>query len=324
MELFQKTMNRMFRTVLCTAVVVVAMAVALCALSGLFVPKNNQKAFGMTNQEANGILGEPENTIDVLFVGDSEAYSAFSPMLMWSELGFTSYVCATSQQQLPYGNTLLHRATQNQKPKVVVIETNTIFAPFSVNEAALRAAQDLLPVLEYHDRWKSVTAVDATSEPEATWTDDLKGFYVSKDVRPADAAGHMAQSSETQRIPELNRWYLQAMIDYCREIGATPVLVSTPSTVCWNTARHNSIAEFAKSAGVDYIDLNVEPTKVAIDWQADTRDAGDHMNLSGAMKVSSFLGKYLSEFYDLPDHRTDEAYRSWNEAFIRYESRLQE
>lgn len=324
MESFQKTVNRVFRTVLCAAVVVVALAVALCALSGLFVPKNNQKAFGMTNQEANGILGEPENTIDVLFIGDSEAYSAFSPMQMWSERGFTSYVCATSQQQLPYGNTLLHRATQNQKPKVVVIETNTIFAPFSAGEAALRTAQDLLPVLEYHDRWKTITAADVISEPEATWTDDLKGFYVNKDVQPADATGHMAPSGEAQQIPELNRRYLEAMVNHCREIGATPLLVSTPSTVCWNTARHNGIAEFAKNAGVDYIDLNVEPTKVSIDWQTDTRDAGDHMNLSGAMKVSSFIGKYLSEFYDLPDHRTDEAYRSWNEAFTRYESRLQE
>ncbi len=75
---------------------------------------------------------------------------------------------------------------------------------------------------------------------------------------------------------------------------------------------------------MDYIDLNVEPTKVAIDWQADTRDAGDHMNLSGAMKVSSFIGKYLSDAYSLPSHKQDEAYRSWNEAFARYESRIKE
>ena len=243
-------------------------------------------------------------------------------MQMWNEWGFTSYVCATAGQQLPYGNTLLHRATQNQKPKVVVIETDTIYAPFSFDEAALRTAQDLLPVFEFHDRWKTITAADVTSEPEATWTDDLKGFYVNKDVQPADATGHMAPSGEVQQIPELNRRYLEAMVDYCREIGATPVLVSTPSTVCWSTARHTGIAEFAKNAGVDYIDLNVEPTKVPIDWQADTRDAGDHLNLAGAMKVSSFIGKYLSETYDLPDRRTDEAYRSWNEAFTRYESRI--
>ena len=94
--------------------------------------------------------------------------------------------------------------------------------------------------------------------------------------------------------------------------------------MCWNTARHNGIAAFAEGVGVDYIDLNVEPTKVAIDWQADTRDAGDHMNLSGAMKVSSFIGKYLSDAYSLPSHKQDEAYRSWNEAFARYESRIKE
>ncbi len=324
MRSFQKTANRVLRTLVCTVIVVAVMAVSLCALSGLFIPKNNQKAFGMMNQEANGILGEPENTIDVLFIGDSEAFSAFSPMQMWNEQGFTSYVCATSQQQLPYGNTLLHRATQNQKPKVVVIETNTIYAPFSIDVAVLRTAQDILPVLEYHDRWKSATAADATTEPQATWTDDLKGFYIYKGVSPTDAAGHMAPSDEVQQIPILNQQYLQMMISYCRSIGATPVLVSTPSTLCWNTARHNGIAKFAESAGVDYIDLNVEPTKVPIDWQTDTRDAGDHVNYAGAVKVSSFIGKYLGETYNLPNHKGDEAYRSWNEAFTRYESRIQE
>ena len=34
--------------------------------------------------------------------------------------------------------------------------------------------------------------------------------------------------------------------------------------------------------------------QLQIDWQVDTKDAGDHMNWTGAQKVSQWLAGYLS------------------------------
>ena len=48
--------------------------------SGLFAPKSNEPDNGMEFAEANGILGEKKNTIDVLFLGDSETYASFIPL----------------------------------------------------------------------------------------------------------------------------------------------------------------------------------------------------------------------------------------------------
>ena len=307
----------------CASAVVAVVALLLLALSMLFYPKNNQQAFGMTNEAANGILGEREHSIDVVFIGDSEAFSAFSPLQMWKEHGFTSYVCATSQQQLPYSNTLLHRATRNQRPRVVILETNSIYAPFSLEKAAQRTMQDVFPVFEFHNRWKTLTSGDFTNSISATYSDDMKGFYLNKGVCAADATGHMAPSDDVQEVPLLNKLYVQYMASYCRSIGAKLLLVSTPSTICWNTARHNGMTSLANELGIGYIDLNVGSTKVDVDWSADTRDAGDHMNLAGAQKVSGFLGDYLSRLYDLPDHRNDDAFSAWNESLARYTQQVQ-
>ena len=45
---------------------------------------------------------------------------------------------------------------------------------------------------------------------------------------------------------------------------------------------------------------------------------GDHVNLNGACKITEYLGKYLDDMYDLPDHRNDEIADEWNEASDRF------
>ena len=67
--------------------------------------------------------------------------------------------------------------------------------------------------------------------------------------------------------------------------------------------------------------MNLILDELALDWNTDTRDGGDHMNLSGAEKVSSYLGKYLLNTGLFVDHRADEAYAEWNESLQKYNER---
>ena len=106
----------------------VLIGLGLLFLAGpVMTPKNNDPAGGIHLQEARGILGEPENSIDVIFVGDSESYTSFCPKIAEKKYGFTSYVCGSAGQRLFESYELLQEALERQAPKAVVIETNCIF-----------------------------------------------------------------------------------------------------------------------------------------------------------------------------------------------------
>ena len=307
------------------ALAVVALAVILAFLvagSHVMQPKDNSPEAGMIEPEANGIMGESAGSIDVLFLGDSVTYNGVSPLQMWNEHGFTSYACASPGQALAYSNTLMHRAFEGphpQRPQVVVIEAAPIFTSLSAGNAASRIAQDIFPILEFHSRWKSLTWDDFTQQPQATWTDELKGFRIYKETKPADAADHMAPTDEAEPIGRVNNLYLEYIVNYCRENGATPVIVSIPSMANWNMARHNSVAAWAEAHGVDFIDFNTGQDKAPIDWFAQTKDGGNHLNYDGATAFTHKLGAVLAQRYNLPDHRNDPAYATeWDAAYADY------
>ena len=78
---------------------------------------------------------------------------------------------------------------------------------------------------------------------------------------------------------------------------------------------------YAESHGILYINmLEIAESDVGIDYSLDTYDAGLHMNVTGAEKCSSYLGRILIEKYGLTDHRSDEKMsRYWDEVIARYD-----
>lgn len=262
------------------------------------------------------ISREEKDSVDILVLGDSESYTSVSPMQLWDEQGMTAYVCGQPGQKIQETYYMLRTALQVQSPKVVLLETNLMFrdpGPVdSVKSSATESLQYHLPIFRFHNLWKTIFNGKKPGETS------YKGFILRGGVSPFDSGDYMKETKEIQEIPASVRIYMDEIHKLCNENGAFLILMSAPSPKNYNFKKHNAIAEYAKEKGLPYMDLNLQVKELGMDWQTDSYDKGDHLNLNGAQKVTSWVGKYLKENYALPDYRGKSEYQSWDEEKEKY------
>lgn len=285
------------------------LAVSLWGLSLYFLPKNNTPEAGMGDILANGILAEPENTLDYLVLGDSLAMTGVNPWTVWRDQGYTGYVCAATGLDPEGAAGFLDTALKHQQPKVVLLEAHQLYKALTPLESGTRRISRLIPVLEYHDNWKFLKPAQALQPVCYDNPMVERGYYLRKAVSPADPGDYMDPKDGDDPIPEQSLRIFMRMADRCRDQGITLVLFSLPSSVNWNDAAHRAVAELAEELEVPYLDMNL--LNIGIDWSQDTLDGGDHLNATGAEKASACLETVL-DGYGLRDKREDPAFARWN------------
>lgn len=295
-------------------------AVLFLGFTQLLIPKNNSPEAGIHDDWAKGFLAEPENTVDVLVLGDSEVYSCLVPLVIWEEQGITTYTCGTSDQKLYQTESYLHRFFRTQSPALVILETNILYRDYSTTDIIPHLFEEGLPLVRYHDRWKDLTPEDLTRKVSFTHIQRDKGYIHLEEILGADDRDYMTYTDALDPIPGKSLRHVQNILAFCREQGAQLVLLSSPSTANWDYSRHNAVEQLARELEIPYIDTNLMPQEIPIDWQLDTRDGGDHLNYTGAEKLSRWLGGYLAETGLFRDKRIQEAYAPWNEALADFRS----
>lgn len=290
----------------------------LILLSALMVPRGEVYNIIDVEKKTSYFSKEAKDTIDVIIIGDSETYSAFNPLQMWKEQGITSYVCGTHAQRLCDTLSILETSLETQSPELVVLETNCLFRYAGVkpelSDRTLYEVSQYLPVFKYHNRWKQAFSVMNPTEQKKLEKEHLrKGFKLRTDVVPYTGGEWMNESDKRKAFGEKAEEYLTKIYELCKKQDIELVLVTTPAPDNWTYAKHNSVSDWADENDVKYLDMNLNVNEIQIDWAKDTRDGGDHLNFTGAKKLTAYFGSYLKDNYDLTDHRQDEIYSSWNE-----------
>lgn len=319
----------MKRTIKCIVFLGILFAI-LCLLSKVFIPKNNtlEAGIGKRKQPASGIFTEPENTIDVLVLGDSESYNSYIPLELWNQYGFTSYICGTPAQRISNSYDYLQLAYKRQKPKMVILEANNLYTKNGFVRRMKETIDKFIPAFEYHDRWKNLSKEDFYKSPNYTEIVNDKGYRYSNKIRTVKKSkreNFMEENQESKTISNDNKKQLKEIKDYCDKNNATLILYNSPSPANWTYDKHNGVEKLAKSLGIEYIDFNLKVDELKINWKKDSQEKrGEHLNYTGAMKITNYFGNYLKTHHELPDHRQDEKYKSWNEAYINFQKEIKD
>ena len=296
----------------------VLLFIILRMISYVFIPKNNTNEYGIDENEVDskGILAEKDNSIDIVVYGDSESIASFIPYELWNKYGYTAYVSGAAGQSLAETCKMMYETLGKQKPKYIILESNNIFDKSSIFAPAAKMINVMLPIIEYHDRWKTLKKEDVLLKTEYTNVVKNKGYHVIPSVSPADDSNYMIYTDEKENIKLIRKIYIKAIKTYCDSIGAELLIYSSPSVANWNYKKHNALKEFCEEENIDFLDLNVLHDEIGIDWSTDTGDGGDHVNYNGALKVMDKIGQWLNDKNKLVDHRNDESYAEWNENIV--------
>ena len=300
--------------------------------------KQSQNLFG-------GFLREPD-AYDVLFFGDSQFMNGMIPLEMWEDYGIAGYNLACYGSVIPTSYWTMINAFDYAEPELVVFAINGINEMHKVSNYSgdLHTALDFWPLtptkvrmindllhdpedpdftdvegkryrdlewefyfalLKYHSRWRELKREDFARPPAYVkggeslvgiapiWEYELVG-----EERYAEEGGHAYA-------------YLRAAIEECQRREIEVLLVHLPAPQYVDSQRHaNTVRSLATEYGVDFIDITYLDS--IVDYAVDCFDDEPHLNLSGTLKMTSFLGSYIRDHYNLPDRRNDPRYAHWN------------
>lgn len=278
---------------------------------------------------------EDSHRYDVLFFGNSHMANAVYPMELWHDQGIVSYNLAGFGLPLPTSYWIMHNALEDANPELVVIDCCALSSVDKAGTAGMMHGQtDSMPLnankirmicdlvenpgdrLEfiwdfaaYHDRWWDLDRADFEKNINIQ-----KGAEIAIDVVPPDEMAE--RPDEAAAIETVGVIYLRRMIEECQsrdiEVLLTYLPFPTPEEGWQEALYAEQIAGEYGISYVNFLDLSV------VDFAVDCSDENSHLNGSGGRKVTDYIGRYIKEHYDIPDHRGEEDYADWEEDYRRY------
>lgn len=294
-----------------------------------------------------------KDTVDVIFLGSSNAVCAFIPEEMYAQYGITAYNLACEQQNLFVSYYWLEEAFCYQKPKVVVLDVAMLYMydnekllvaregltrrPFDFMrwspvkaEAAIRAEEIgdsltlesfVFPTIPYHERWEDIKVNDFQLDKlgqSSLWKGHLPlVYYAGVEGYSPITNEEIAQSTEEMgNVYMLS--YLERIIALCEEENVELILTMAPSTF-QNANKHSYLVNYTNERGIEFVDYNLESVyaDVGLDFYYDCHDDA-HCNFNGALKVTDHIGEMIYEKIGESTGNTEE----WEKYLPEYETYL--
>lgn len=250
------------------------------------------------------ILSEPQDSIDLLVIGDSESYTSIDPRLLKKEYGIRTYAAGQAGATIGESYEILEKCLTRQRPAIILYESNSLFRtqpdPRNAGSIVTKVIEKAFPLIKYHSAWKSPFI--------AKYVKTYKGFRIDDRIKPYKGGNYMEKGPDLNQdavIGESNIYYLNKMKTLAEANGARFMMYSAPSPKNYDYSKHIALTKLAKKENIAYVDMNVHNKQLKMDWSRDTRDKGDHLNVYGARRATVFMASYLQNNNFLDEIQTN-------------------
>lgn len=203
-----------------------------------------------------------------------------------------------------------------------------------------------LPLYNYHTRWSKLSRDDFRVLPPfgfhyaagqylmgasngTLWPEDRIQETLTEQLRLNEQGktsiqenGELWTGAVTSKLfsaeaNESNVETLKKIKELCDRNNVEFLLIKVPSrgapnqSATWSSYKSNIAREIAQDCGVEFLDLLYD-VDIGIDNNTDWWGGGFHMSVSGAEKVSKFLGDYLSDHYSLSECEDEDYNRAYD------------
>ena len=337
---------RKIKTILPVVAVILAFIALFSLVSAILSPKY------ATDLVEGSMLSQyyrEDKNHDVIFLGDCEVYANFSPLELYRENGITAYVRGSSQQLLWQSYSVLEETLTYETPKAVVFNVNAMRYGEPVKEEFNRLTIDkmrwskqkidiiqssmtedetfisyVFPILRYHSRFDKLTAEDFTYLFKSK-DNTHNGHLINQNIKPVGKLPAKRKLANYEFAPICYE-YLEKITALCKEKGIELILIKAPSLYpYWYEQYDAQVTEFSQKHDLAYYDFTKAIEDIGLDFQTDTYDAGLHLNLAGAQKLSRYFANILTESHHIPDRRNDpEISALYEEKLIRYDAAIKD
>ena len=283
---------------------------------------------------------ESETNFDVIFLGTSHMYNSVLPMEMWDKYGISSYNWGYSNCTPAENYYLIQDILKYTSPKVVVIDIYGLIEyeeynngkykterigeqhvqfdslPLSLNK--IKASQDIFDdydnnedfiwnFIMYHNRWSELEQSDfeynITTQKGSKFLTNLGTTTFQR-----------ISEDEKMEIDSVCCSYFLNLIEYCEKEGIQVLCVCIPRPADETGQRvANTVGDIIEEyPDCHYVNMLTEEI---VDYNTDVNSDKSHLNYSGALKVTEWLGDYLSQNYELDDYSDND---SWNADYQSY------
>ncbi len=311
--------------------------VTMLAIACVYHVLSWKDTYGNYDSSVNQLYSTPSNTIDVAFAGSSHCYAGINPDVLWETKGISSFDMAISGQDKSSTLHYVKELCKTQNPQVVFVDLygvtferhamqgnvyrNMLSMKLSLNAADLIYSYIEEDQLDYilrwpivHTRYRELQNYDFYQYEYSVYG---RGYMYNYEVWPVEHNYEIAADNESvSEISEENISWIKDFQELASKEGFDLYFMLLPMEATEEeNAILNGVFQYLDAENITYFDFNELSAELGMSYSSDFADP-THLNTFGAEKLTSYIGNFLEEEYELEDHREDSKYAYWDQSLL--------